>query len=143
MDGSFEMNGVRIMNADDLAECLARCESTFRLTWPLMDGPGMLSACVANIGNPTVLMVRTKNAFGVATAETSIFEPRIWVKEQWVFSDSKAGESLRIYHTMMDWGRAIGAFRFTFGSLTSYNLDVFANRLGHHAIHNTYTYSLE
>lgn len=131
------------MNVSDLEECLARCESAFRETWPRMDGAGMLAACVASIGDPHVLMVRTDNAFGVATAESSIFEPRLWVKEQWVFSDSKTVQPLRIYRAMMAWGREIGAFRFTFGSLTAYNLDVFAKRLGHHDMHKTYTYSLE
>src|SRR5271157_1500413 len=132
MNGAFAKIGVRRMDVHDLEECLSRCESTFRETWPRMDGSGMLKACMDSMDNSSVLMVRTENAFGVATAETSIFEPQLWVKEQWVFSDSKTGESLRIYRAMMEWGREIGAFRFTFGSLTEYNLDVMAKRLGFH-----------
>ena len=130
------------MGAADLQECVEKGEPLFKKTWPLMETGNMLAACMQAIGDPTVLLIRSENAFGCAVVETTLYEPRLWVKEQWVFSVNKSGESLMIYKAMMEWAKSINAFRFTFGSLTEVDLDVVAKRLGEHAIHKSYSFSL-
>jgi hypothetical protein len=129
------------MGAADLQECYEKGESLFKKTWPLIEGGNMLASCMQAMGDPSVLLIRSENAFGCAVVESTLYEPRLWVKEQWVFSTSKTGESLLIYKAMLDWAKNIGAFRFTFGSLTDADLDAVAKRLGEHAVHKSYSFT--
>jgi hypothetical protein len=130
------------MGAANLQECQEKGELLFKKTWPLMEGGNMLASCMQAMGDPSVLLIRSENAFGCAVAERTLYEPRLWVKEQWVFSLNKSGESLLIYKAMMDWAKSINAFRFTFGSLTEADLDAVAKRLGEHTVHKAYSFTL-
>lgn len=141
MDGSIEP--VRRMTAADLGECLRVGEPVFRKYWPHMDATAMLAACLANLDNETVFMMRCGHAFGVAVVETTLFEPRPWVKEQWVFGLRSPWEVLAIYRAMMLWGVQVGAFRFTFGSLTDHDVEPFAKHLGEHSVHKSFTFELK
>ena len=120
---------IRRMTADDLTDCLRLGEPVFREYWPLMDAKAMHEACLRSLTDQSVFMVRYRDAFGVAAVESTLFEPRLWVKEQYVFSRSGVWSAIAIYRAMKMWAVQIGAFRFTFGSQTEYDVDVIARYL--------------
>lgn len=132
---------VRKMTATDLSECLYRGESVFKEWFPYMDAQAMYRACLANVDEPNVLLIRTDDAFGCATVDQTLQEPRLWVKEEWVFGP--VWQATAIFREMLAWSRRIGAFRFTFGSITRFDVKPIAKRLGAFSVIEAYTFELD
>lgn len=132
---------VRKMTIADLDECFEKGVPRFQKWFPHMDHKAMKEACAANIDEMGVLLIRTNNAFGCATVDSTMQEPRLWVKEEWVFGP--VWEATSIFREMMEWGKRIGAFRFSFGSVTEYDVKPIAKYLGEFSVIEAYTFNLE
>jgi len=141
MDGSNFHQRVRRMTAKDIGECMIKAEPRFREWFPYMDLQAMHDTCVANIDELNVLLIRTDNAFGCVTVDSTMQEPRLWAREEWAFGE--VWEVVSIFKEMLAWSRRIGAFRFTFGSLTRYDFKPIAKRLGKFNVIEAYNFELE
>lgn len=131
----------RKMSISDLDECFEKGEIAFRKAFPYMDLPPMKKICLENIDNVNVLLIRTEHAFGMATIEMTLYEPRPWVHEQWVHGP--VWEVISILREMIAWRDRIGAFRFTVGSLTEHDFAIIARRLGAHKNVPSYNFDSE
>ncbi len=132
---------VRHMKAEDLQECFDAGEKHMREYFPYADRDAMQQACLENIDEVNVLLIRTDHAFGCAVIHTSMIDPRPWVREEWVWGE--VWEVVSILREMIAWRDRIGAFRFTFGSLTPYNFAGIARYLKLTSITDAYNFDAE
>jgi hypothetical protein len=132
---------VRKMTREDIPLALAEAEIRLREHFPYFDGPSMLRACIANIDEPNVLLIRTDHAFGCASLHQDMMDPRLWVREEWVFGEVWGVVSC--LREMIAWRDRVGAFRFTFGSLTPHNFAGIAKYLGLTSITEAYNFDAE
>ncbi len=136
------MAETRCMSETDLAECVERGRHVYLKYYPYVDIEAMRQACLANWDSPSLFMVRTDDAFGMATIDMTMTEPRPWAREQWAFSLGGPWQLISIYRAMLAWAERVGAFRFTFGSSTEYDLSDIARRLGPHVVRKTYDFEI-
>jgi hypothetical protein len=129
---------VRQMTIQDIPIALENAERLLRPHFPYFEGPAMMRACIAHIDEPNVLLIRTDNAFGCATIHEDMMDPRPWVREEWVFGE--VWEVVSLLREMIAWRDRIGAFRFTFGSLTPHYFGGIARYLGLTSITEAYNF---
>jgi hypothetical protein len=142
MDGStLKARRVRRMTLADVDECAVKGQAVFARSFPYLDIDMLRTAVIQHIDEPNVLLIRTANAFGCATLDQTMQEPRLWVKEEWVFGP--VWETISIFREMIAWRDRIGAFRFTFGSLTEYDVKPIAKYLGKFSIIEAYNFDAE
>lgn len=141
MDGMMPRRRVRQMNALDLKECLERGEPVFKKWFPDMDAVAMYDVCLKNVDDPRVMLIRTDDAFGCATIDCSLQDPRLSVEEQWVFGP--AWQVLSLLKEMIAWRDRLGAHRFAFGTLTDERVKILAKRLGKFKVIESWCFDVE
>lgn len=120
---------IRRITLDDFPDCFAIADCCY----PAFDKTAMWKWAIHAIHSPTVIAIRTDDAFGLANVAALTWEPgKIHGAQQFLAARNKAvWQAVKIVRTMAEWcTEVMGAEDYHFGQATGMRMDIIAKRIG-------------
>ena len=129
---------IRRITLDDFPDCFAIADASYGLIY---DKTAMWKWAIHAIHSPTVIGVKSENAFGFANAASVVWNPsEVHGSQLFLAVRNKAvWEAVKIVRTMAEWCiEVMGAEDYHFGEMTGMRMDIIAKRVG--AVPNSPTF---
>lgn len=120
----------RVVEAE-VGELCAKCLTLYQERFPRLELDAWVSYVRQALVRNDSRVVRTDNAWGMAQAVRTFYEPAPVVVDFGVMKlKTSLSDPVAIYLDFENWARQIGAVEFRFGSMTGADLTPIAKRLG-------------